>query len=106
MIMMRQLWVGDESVDELVKINDESMISLWWIGNESGDELVKINVKSVISQWKSMMRRWVGAESVMIWCLFRNLRISRYQGRMFPLTYYLNLPSPVTSTRTSVRLFL
>ena len=47
MIMMRQLWVGDESGDELVKINDES----------------------VISRWKSMMRRWFGAELVMSWCL-------------------------------------
>ena len=52
MIMMRQWWVGDESVDELVKINDESVISQWWIGNESGDELVKINDESVISRWK------------------------------------------------------
>ena len=69
MIMMRQLWVGDESVDELVKINDESVISRWWIGNESGDELVKINDESVISRWKSMMRRWFAAELVMSRCL-------------------------------------
>ena len=69
MIMMRQWWVGDESVDELVKINDESVISRWWIGNESGDELVKINDESVISRWKSMMRRWFGAELVMSRCL-------------------------------------
>ena len=69
MIMMRQLWVGDESVDELVKINDESVISRWWIGNESGDELVKINDESVISRWKSMMRRWFGAKLVMSRCL-------------------------------------
>ena len=105
MIMTRQWWVGDESGDELVKINDESVTSRWWIGNESGDELVKINDESVISRWKSMLRRWVGAESVMCRCLFRNSRISGYQGRIFPLTYYLNLPSPVTSTRTSVRLY-
>ena len=67
--MMRQWWVGDESVDELVKIHDESVISRWWIGNESGDELVKINDESVISQWKSMMRRWFGAELVISRCL-------------------------------------
>ena len=65
MIMMRQLWVGDESVDELVKVNDESMISLWWIGNE----LVKINDVLVINRWKSMMRRWFAAELLMSRCL-------------------------------------
>ena len=69
MIMTRQWWVGDESGDELVKINDESVISRWWIGNESVDKLVKINDESVISQWKSMMRRWFGAELVMSRCL-------------------------------------
>ena len=47
MIMMRQLWVGDESIDELVKINDES----------------------VINRWKSMMLRWFAAEFVMSRCL-------------------------------------
>ena len=47
MIMMRQWWVGDESCDELVKINDES----------------------VISWWKSMMRRWFSAELVLSLCL-------------------------------------
>ena len=103
MIMMRQWWVGDESLN--IDDHDVSMMSRWGIGNESGDELVIINDESVISRWKSMMRRLVGAESVMSRCLFRNSRISRYQGRIFPLTYYLNLPSPVTSTRTSVRLF-
>ena len=51
-----------------------------------------------------MMRLLVDAELVISRCLFRNSRISRYQGRIYPLTYYLNLPSPVTSTRTSVRL--
>ena len=69
MIMMRQWWVGDESVDELLKINDESVMSPWWIGNESGDELVKINDESVICRWKSMMRRWFGAELMMSQCL-------------------------------------
>ena len=68
MIMMRKWWVGDESVDELVKIN-ESVISRWWIGNESSNELVKINDESVISRWKLMMRRWFGAELVMSQCL-------------------------------------
>ena len=101
---MCQWWVGDESLN--IDDHDASMMSRWWIGNESGDELVKINDESVISRWKLMMRRWVGAEMVMSRCLFRNSRISRYQGRIFPLTYYLNLPSPVTSTRTSVRLFI
>ena len=47
MIMMRQLWVGDESVDELLKINDES----------------------VMSQWKLMMRRWFGSELMLSQCL-------------------------------------
>ena len=47
MIMMRQLWVGDESVDELVKINDVL----------------------VINRWKSMMRRWFAAELLMSRCL-------------------------------------
>ena len=83
MIMMRQLWVGDESVDELVKINDES----------------------VISRWKSMMRRWFGAELVMSRCLSEIHGFLDTKEEFFPLTYYLNLTSPVTSTRTSVRLF-
>ena len=103
MIMMRQWWVGDESLN--IDDHDVLMMIRWGISNEPGDELVIINDESVISRWKSMMRRLVGAESVMSRCLFRNSRISRYQGRIFPLTYYLNLPSPVTSTRTSVRLF-
>ena len=84
MIMMRQWWVGDESVDELVKINDESMISLRWIGNESGDELVKINDESVISRWKSMMRRWFGAELVMSQCLSEVHGFLDTKGEFFP----------------------
>ena len=107
MIMMRQWWIGDESGDELVKINDESMISWWWIGNESGDELVKINDESVISRWKSMMRQWFSAELVMSRCLSKihGFLDTKPRKNFFP-TYYLNLTSPVTSTRTSVRLFI
>ena len=77
--------VNDESV--VIRWTSMIMMHRWWIGNESGDELVKINDESVISRWKLMMRRWVGAEMVMSRCLFRNSRISRYQGIIFPLTY-------------------
>jgi len=110
--VMCRWWVGENRWSWCV-INDESVMNRWTsmimmcrrgISNESGNELVIINDESVISRWKSMMRRLVGADSVMSRCLFRNSQISRYQGRIFPLTYYLNLPSPVTSTRTSVRL--
>ena len=95
--MMSRWLVGDKSVkidDQGVSMMsrwwiiehqwsyDASMMSQWWIGNESGDELVKIDYESVISRWKLMMRRWVSAEMVMSRFLFRNSRISRYQGRI------------------------
>ena len=69
MIMMRQLWVGDESVDELVKINDESVISRWWIGNESGDELWK----SMMSWWLVGENRWCADDLVLSWVMSRCL---------------------------------
>ena len=47
MIMMRQWLVSDESIDELLKINDES----------------------VMSRWKLMMRRWFGSELMLSQCL-------------------------------------
>ena len=47
MIMMRQWWVSDESIDELLKINDES----------------------VMSRWKLMIRRWFGSELMLSQCL-------------------------------------
>ena len=91
MIMMCQWWVDDESLN--IDYHDASMMSRWWIGNESSDELVKIDDASII-----------GAELVISWCL-SEIRFLDTKEEFFPLTYDLNLPSPVTSTRTSVRLF-
>ena len=81
-------------------------MSRWLVGNEAGDELVKSNDESVINRWKSMMRRWVGAELVISRCLSEVYGFLDTKEEFFPLTYYLNLTSPVTSTRTSVRLFI
>ena len=70
LISMMSLWCVVENQWSLC-VNDESVMSRWRFGDET-----------VMKRW------WVGDESVMSRYLFRNSWISRYQGRIVPLTYY------------------